>query len=364
MATVGFQGNGIRVRFQIRREQHTTTIRLKPTQANLRAVKAVCRDLEYRLLAGEPWPVIRAELRGEAPPAESKALSYYAQHMLDTASVKRSTLLEYQSTYNRIWSAFNDKPVTGLLKSELESHLATFGLTAKAQKNAISVLRRCLNVAKEDGTIDKAPTDNWRVKADQKPAIDPYTEHERDQLLAALCGVAKAYFTVGFYTGMRTGELLAVENRHCKPPVIRVEQQRNRQRLQDYTKTNVARDAHLPAHIWTQLEPYRFGKWLFAQDDGSPFTEANPLMDEWRKAHTKSGVRLRVDRAGKSKKYPWRHTYISIALSKGIPPSVVARQCGHDEKTMWDNYAEFIPQGDEYDQLERAFQQSETTKRP
>ena len=77
-----------------------------------------------------------------------------------------------------------------------------------------------------------------------------------------------------------------------------------------------------------------------------PFIDADWLMERWLRAHQSAGVRRRVG------PYPWRHTYISLALSNGAAPLWVSKQTGHDMVTMSKHYARWISGREAEDQRE------------
>ena len=341
---------------QIKGTRYVTTIDLKPTKAGLAAAKRQSREAEQRLRLGEEWVVVRAWLRGEraAPP---KSLGYYAQHLFNHSDVEGSTLSGYRAAYKRYWSAFAERSIVTLSKSELQAHLAKFEVTRKTKRNALSVLRRVFEVAKGDRVLTETPLDDWEFKKGQDPEPDPYTDLERDKLLVALkpWPIAWRYFLMAFHSGMRTGELLGVEWRTLDKPYARVVQSRVRREIKLSTKTDSHRAVSLPPLVWKMLEanPTRFRKsFVFLTPKDHAFRDADWLMDKWSRAHKASAVRRR------NGPYPWRSTYISLALSNGATPMWVAKQAGHDILTMNKHYARWIEGQKDADlkELEKIYQ--------
>ena len=362
MATVDYHGRGYRVRCYAFNRTYTTTVRGEQTKANLRTLERRAFQLETRLRDGEPWEDIRAALRGETPTKPPGTLGYYWQRALDTADVQPGTMTHYENTYDRIWSVFDDRDVRTIKKSELQARLAEFGYTPKARRSAVSVLRQAFLEALDDETITSMPTENWRTKErHQKPVKRPYSVEERDLLLADLKSrwdTAYRFFLLGFYTGMRTEELLAIQRQHIKPGQrIIVEQVRTGNRLRPVTKTHTARSVFVPDPAWSiAVEPYRFHEWLFTGEKGKPFTQANKVMQAYGKAHEATGVERRLNVSGHPMPYVWRCTYVSLSLAGGARPYLVAEQIGDDLQTMLREYAAFIPKAGD----ERALQESIT----
>ena len=214
-------------------------------------------------------------------------------------------------------------------------------------ENVVSVLTRIFKYAKEDGVIDKSPTEDWTFAKVMQAPPEVYTVQQRDALLAELSGQARAFFTLGFYSGMRTSELLGLQTRHLDYPYVQVEQIRVRFRIENRTKTFKPRRVYVSDHVW-QLLP-RMGDWLFTQANGNPHLDATELLEAFTEAHARAGIRRVKTRN------PWRHTYISIALASGVRPSLVAEQTGHDVKTMFEKYAAFLPRENDQAELDAAF---------
>lgn len=357
MAYVEPHGNRIVIRVRVPgpagSEPRKTTIALTPTKTNLEAARRLGRKADARISAGEPWESVRAWLRGERARVP-RSLGYYAQHLLDHHEVEHSTLTGYQSAYNRYWIAFDDRPIDGLLRSELEAHLAGFNVGRKTKKNAVSVLRKIMDVARRDKVFPDgvAPTDEWEIKKSQKAEPDPYTEVERDKLLEALKNrhlIAWRYFLMAFHSGMRTGELLGLEWRQLDKPRVIVDQSRVRRQIQARTKTDEIRRVLLPPLVWDMLEdnPTRFRKgFVFLTPEHRAFLDADWLMEHWQAAHQKASVRRRT------MPYPWRHTYISLGLSAGQSLLWMSKQTGHDMRTMERDYARWIPGREDADKTE------------
>lgn len=343
MAHVRAHYGKVVVRCSCRGHRFTTTIDLKPTASNLRAARRIAEEAEHKLKAGNPWEAVRADLRCEVAPIIPNTLGYYAQHFLDHAEVERPTLMGYQSAYNSHWLHFDDRPITSLLRTELDAHLAAKKVTWKTRKNAVSVLRLIFDVAKRDGVLSKAPTDGWIVKRTKTKEPDPYSEKERDSLLRELkksSPIAWRYFLMAFHSGMRTGELLGLEWFAVEKPYVHVRQERVRRIIEARTKTGWNRTVILPESVWNMMNnnPSRFQKsFVFLTPEGHPFRDADWLMDKWVKAHRATNVRRRTG------PYPWRHTYISLALAHGAALLWVSKQTGHDMITMQKNYARWIP---------------------
>ncbi|MEM9744210.1 MAG: hypothetical protein AAF918_16110 [Pseudomonadota bacterium] len=351
MATVSRDGERIRARILVDGQRYSASIALKPTARNLAKVKKQLEDARRYLEETGDWATVKSQLTGKSHVIRD-SLAHYAQKFLDTTTVARSTLLEYQRTYNRYWGELGNRMIHTLRKSDLRDHLSTFDLDPKTERNAVGVLRLVLKVALEDGLITALPTENWKYERKHKRPPRVYTPEQRDAILESFQHpVAHAFYLTGFLTGMRLEELLALQPEHLDRPDIVVTQVRTRQKVEERTKIYAERRAYAPPAVWTALEPYRFQDWVFQRPNGNGFTDANVLRGELHAAIERAGVP-----AYPEQRSIWRHTYISIALMERKDPRIVAAQTGHDLQTLHRHYYAFIPRDRDRAELASMFE--------
>jgi len=208
--------------------------------------------------------------------------------------------------------------------------------SAKRQQNARSVLRGIFDTAIMDELIDTNPAQKLLKVSHQNPDIDPFTSEEKEILLDLFSGQVRLYFLLAFETGMRTAELMGLRAedfrgkrlhlertmvlRQYKP--MKIKQTRTiimSQRLQD-----ALREAprHISGHMWINS----LGQLL---KDPKVFNKA------WRVALSTTGIRYR-------RAYNCRHTRASLGLSAGQTPAWLAKQLGHDLRTFFARYADYI----------------------
>lgn len=342
MAGVYARGKWIRIEVRGRKWK----VELKPTPENIRAMEKQRTALIHRLDAGEDFDDLIAETQGKQTSKAAKTLGYYAQHFLDIVAPERvsdSTLMGYESAYNAHWLPFDNRRIDLIQITELQRHLAAKDIHKKTRKNALSVLRMIYDCAVPE-VFPTNPIDYWtipRSKNDPAPEPDPYTLEERDELLAWLhqkCIIAWRYFTHGFGSGMRTGELLGAPWAHFEAPYMRVEQEMVRREIKPHTKTQ-RREVLLSSFVLDMLNdnPTRFKQGLIhLTPEGRMFKDADWLMEWWNRAHTATQVRRRTG------PYPWRSTYISLLLGAGVNEYDVALMAGNSPAVIRKHYHKFI----------------------
>lgn len=299
-----------------------------------------------------------AELKGEDV-VQPETLDYYARHYfnvaVDDASLKHSTIMGYASAYNAHWREFGYRRIDSIKLSELKEHLKAKPLAQKTRRHVLSVLRLIFDCAVDDEAIPSNPLDSWKIKKDKVAEDydpDPYTGKERDTLLEWLQAhneIAWRYFLMGFYTGMRTGELLGAPWDNYDRPVMKVRQEMVRREIRPYTKTK-GRELPLPKIVQRMLSdsPTRFKKGLIhLTPNDLMFKDADWLMTWWNKAHDATGIRKRTQ------PYPWRSTFISQCVSNGIPMSDVARWVGNSPTMIEKHYHKYLPTDDREARLQQ-----------
>ena len=258
------------------------------------------------------------------------------------------------SAYNAHWRQFGHRPIDTIKPSELKQYLAGTDLVRKTRRHIVSVLRLIFEEALADGVIATNPIANWRIRKDRQAEhyeADPYTSAERDALLAWLAShnvIAWRYFLHGFYSGMRTGELLGFPWQHYEPPYARVSQEMVRRDIREYNKTDNRRDLLVPQIVQDMLaaNPTRAkGGLVHLTTTGVMFRDADWLMKWWRQAHQVTGVRKRTV------PYPWRATFISQCISSGVDMQDVARWVGSSAEMIRKHYYKHLPKDEREEML-------------
>lgn len=148
-----------------------------------------------------------------------KTVRYYAE--LFIASKQQTTIRRTYERYssiidNAILPLFGDIPIRDLKVSQVEKWrndlLKRF--TAKTVKEYQIVIRGIFQKALYDEEIGRNPVDaldNLKVK---KPNVVPFMPHEVKLILETAQGWFKNYLALGFMTGMRVGEIVALKWRN------------------------------------------------------------------------------------------------------------------------------------------------------
>ena len=173
--------------------------------------------------------------------------------------------------------------------------------------------------------------------------VEPFTLEEVQTILAAVRPDFRSYYTVRFFTGMRTGEIDGLQWRYIdfdrREILIR-------QALVDgelgATKTDgSARDILMsgPVHeaLTEQYEVTGDLDFVFCNAAGNPLCHRNVTKRVWYPILRHLGLRKR-------RPYNSRHTAATLWLASGESPEWIARQLGHTTTEMlFRRYSRFIP---------------------
>lgn len=165
-------------------------------------------------------------------------------------------------------------------------------------------------------------------------AADPLDSAERTAVLLEMHGQVRNFFMFNFWSGLRSGEMIAL--RWCdvdlknKRILVRLSWSR---KVFTTTKGRRARwvDLTEPAMhaLLAQFEiTGHLGRWVFHNPRiNDRWQNTERIRQVWMAALNRAGVRYR-------KPYQARHTYASAMVSAGERPEYVAAQMGHEDTSM------------------------------
>ncbi len=372
----------VQVEFTWLGRRYTESIKGAPTQAAVRAAVAkrlvVLDDIKHnRFVLEHHFPNSR---RVSASRSEEKAHERLSQRtmqdLLETFLARYS--MEYPSRHNtlhthkevvssRLVPALGGLRPAELTKSrliEFRHSLRESGLSDSRISNVMTPLRAALDIAVEEGLVPRnyslelAPTKPKRTNAvaldsDGDPSFDdplpsstnpqyekaakhadPLNSTERSAVLSHLHGQVRNLFMFAMWSGLRTGELIAL--RWCD---VDFAKERICVRLA-FSKKSFTTTKGRRARWVTLLPPAlavlkaqkeltgEQGRWVFQNPRiGDRWQNSERLRVLWGYAMKAAGVRYRYP-------YQCRHTYASMMVSAGESPEWVAEQMGHQDSRL------------------------------
>lgn len=220
---------------------------------------------------------------------------------------------------------------------------ANRNLSAARINSIMTTLRMILQEASKRYKFDN-PYEDIKVLKLEKPDIYPFSLEEVWKFINNVRKDYKNYYTVRFFTGMRTSEIdgLMWENVDFERREIRVRQAFVKGVL-GKTKTHSSnRDIAMSAWVYEALqEQYKVthgrSKFVFCNRNGEPLDYHNINSKIWHPTLRRLGLKPRSA-------YQTRHTAATLWLAAGEAPEWIARQMGHSNTMMlFKVYSRYVP---------------------
>ncbi len=181
-----------------------------------------------------------------------------------------------------------------------------------------------------DEIINKNPLSLVKApKIETLKEINPLSKEEIFKILNAMPDKIRAFFAIGFFTGMRTGEITALkwENINFQDKIISVRATRNKGvETTPKTKSSI-RDIDILDVLLPYLKDHLKYKcdspYVFNTIRNKPYYSANKIsFTYWEKVLEKLDIKHRT-------LYQMRHTFASLMISSGEDILWVASMLGH-----------------------------------
>jgi integrase len=359
-------------RFEGRRRREYTA--LTDTPSNRRKLERLLERIESQIAAGTfdyaaafPKPLAaaapsdQASLPARAEPAPppkplhptpsfaAAALSWLEQHRIEW---RRSHYAVLKGTVEQhLVAHFGTKAIGSISKADvldfraklgaLEGHRG--GLSNRRINGILHPLRQILAEAAERHGF-ASPMTNMKSLKVRKSDVDPFTLEQVQQLLAVVRPDYREYFTVRFFTGMRTGEAHGLKWKYVdfERRLILV-----REALvmgeDEYTKTDSSqRDIQMTQVVFEAMTRQRAAtaqrsEYVFCNREGHALDNKNFVHRVWQPLLRHLGLKLR-------RPYQMRHTAATLWLASGESPEWIARQLGHASTEMlFRVYSRYVP---------------------
>ena len=253
---------------------------------------------------------------------------------------------------NRLIPYFNTKDVGQITKADLLQFRAQLTKVTRKNGNPISadhinrhmkILRMIFNEA-ADRYDFTTPYRNIKQLKIQRADIEPFTLDEVNLFLKSIRIDFNAYYTVRFFTGMRTGEIDGLKWHYVdfekRQILIRECWLDNRV---EYTKTDGSqREIQMSQPVYDALLRQfnitgKEHEYVFVNRAGNPLDHNNVNKRIWQPMLRFLGLKPRSP-------YQTRHTAATLWLASGESPEWIANQMGHaNTEMLFRVYSRFVP---------------------
>ncbi|AJY52324.1 tyrosine-type recombinase/integrase [Halomonas sp. KO116] len=220
---------------------------------------------------------------------------------------------------------------------------ATGLVSPKTINSHMSILRMVLDEAAERFDFE-TPYKNIKPLKLQKTHIEPFSLHEVQRIIDNVRPDYCNYYTVRFFTGLRTGEVDGLKWKNidfAKREILVRETLINGET--EYTKTDGSqREIPMFGQVYDALKTQyaatgHMSKYVFCNQMGQPLDHNNVTKRVWYPLLKSLGLTKR-------RPYQTRHTAATLFLASGENPEWVARMLGHSSTEMlFKVYSRYVP---------------------
>lgn len=248
---------------------------------------------------------------------------------------------------------FGERPLAEITKSDLLTFRADLTkLPGRGEASAMSArrvnavmkpLRQILNEgADRFGFV--SPFKNIKPMKVKKTDVMPLSLEEVQKILNVCRPDYRNYFTLRFFTGLRTGEVhgLKWKNIDFDRRLIYVRESIVLGEEDELKTDGSARDVQMSQIVHDALKKQReatqgLSEFVFSNREGKPIDNKNFINRVWAPLLRNLGLRHR-------KAYQMRHTAATLWLGAGEAPEWIARQLGHTSTEMlFRVYSRYVP---------------------
>jgi len=303
------------------------------------AKKFIELDEQNRKLADSKYPLFK-----------DFAKEWYDEMVVSWRHSHKTTV--HRLLNDRIMDYFGEMEVSRITKADILKFRAGLAKVVRKDGNSLSAeyINKYMKILRMP--IDEA-ADRFKftspfggVKPLKKPKsqIDPFTLEEVNKILSNVRADFKAYYTIRFFTGMRTAEIDGLKWKYVdfERRQILIRETVVKGRL-EYTKTDGSqREIEMSQPVYEAFKQQwqatgNQHEYVFVNSAGKPLEYNNVSRRIWHPL-------LRFLELPRRKAYQTRHTAATLWLASGENPEWIARQMGHTTTEMlFRTYSRYVP---------------------
>lgn len=219
----------------------------------------------------------------------------------------------------------------------------------KSKKHYISALSGIFTLALQDEVINRNPITFLKSLQHTSPRIEPFSNDEVSQILFESKKYSKnfqVFIRLGFFTGMRTGEILALKLSDIDFVNETISINKTRSRFGEGSPKTPKSVRKVPIlknlrQVLLNLIDNKIlsSGYLLENQYGRPYRDSQIFQEIWAKILADLGIKYR-------RPYTMRHTYATFMLSSNyVTPVRLAALLGHSTpKMIYNVYVNYINQ--------------------
>jgi integrase len=319
---------------------------------------------DYQKTFGKALPDKAAQQESDAeqltllqtPPTSTPRFKEFSEQWYTESVVtwRRSYAITQRGTLDKyLIPFFGDKALGQITKADVLAFRAEVAkVTARKSENTLSnrrinavmkPLRQILNEAADRYEFTSAFRNIKPLKI-RRTDVMPFSLDEVQRILTTVRPDYRHYFTVRFFTGMRTGEVHGLKWKYVDfdRRLILVRESIVLNEEDDLKTDGSMRDIQMTEPVYEALRHQanataHLGDYVFCTKSAKPLDNQNFLNRVWSPLLRHLGLPHR-------RAYQMRHTAATLWLASGEAPEWIANQLGHNSTEMlFRVYSRFVP---------------------
>ncbi len=308
------------IRYFVNGQERTKSTKLEDTPKNRAFLKS------------EVLPILKERIANGYYERDKLTVLHYAKVYL-TGKEHLKTYFEIQSRVDKILKTFGDREVADIKVYELREWIGSIKLSPKTLRSYVTDFRGIFELAFQDELIDVNPFDKIRLPKHEKGEIQRFSDEDMLKVLQKAPLELKNYFGIAFFTGMRSGEIIAltISDINFEKRYINVTKSISKgvigtpKTKASIRKVPILDDCYPYLKSQVELAIKKGSLYLFSKKDKRPYRDISSLNAKRFLRHI--GVQNRV--------YDTRHTFISKMLNSGkVKLLELAQMVGHTNPQM------------------------------
>jgi integrase len=290
------------------------------------------------------------EITGTAPPFNTFAEEWYEENLIRWKRSYRTTLKYTLNCY--LIPTFGEFTVDRITKGDILKFRASLakvqhgtkeGLSPDRINHIMTPLRMILDEAADRYNFNTPFVGVKQLKV-RKTEVDPFAIDEVNLFLAKVRPDFNNYYTVRFFTGLRTGEIDGLQWQYVDlDKRLILVRETIVEGLVDTTKTvESVRDIPMSSVVYQALKSQydvtgKADGFVFCNRNGQAYDHRNVTKRIWYTTLKRLGLKKR-------RPYQTRHTTATLWLASGENPEWIARMLGHaNTRMLFTTYSRFVP---------------------
>lgn len=320
------------ITFYYQSKRHRKSLNLDDTKANRKlAENVIIPEIQYKLNYGTFFENERLDI---------PTVGEYAKISFELHSHHRkiTTTYDYESSLRlHINPHFADKRIDRIKPSDvaLWQNSLLDKLSPRRVRNIRAVLNMFFQDAIRDGIIEKNPLTMVKVPKIEKVEVKPFTLKEMMEIIHGAEGDIQAFVALGFFTGMRSGEMIGLQWKDID--FNRREISIKRTIKMGKISTPKTQSSVRTIDILDQLFPYledqykstgQYDSYVFLNSELTHYYDIKRIRNtHWKNLLKKLEIEYRTI-------YQMRHTFATVMIEHGEDILWVSHMLGHTDTSM------------------------------